>query len=220
MKRYVTYYFGIIFLILFINACSEQSDSNAVRNKNAVVVISDDKYVIDSKYISRFSRINKSDRAFSLDLCLPDLKPESEGKCIERSGWGRTLRLYIQASDNLSLEDYYNRVVDYGLRNNCWKKVGVSEFSDQLIHFVNMRCGTNSIGKETDWEDVYLRKDWKNTEYYRLSCSVYAEGKFPGCKVYSQHDGLRILYSFGQEHLSQYQEIHQNVLKLLSMFKE
>lgn len=106
-----------------------------------------------------------------------------------------------------------------GLNKGCWLELEEPEFSDRLLHFVDKGCGVSNHGNQDDWDDIYLEKDLNNSKFFSIGCDRKTIENYPRCKVLAEFNGLRLMYSYGVDHVQEYDLIHQRVKSLISSFE-
>lgn len=147
-------------------------------------------------------------KAVNFDAVLPDLRPYSQGARseFEKLGYHNKVILMIHARET-------HVTVPRGFENNK-QRFAFKGYIDKLSGLQLF-----SAADQLDRQEMYAKLEGDRVVYYAI-CAKVEVSPSPSCQSFIDYaDDLYINYSFGRQHLNNWQELEQRVRELMRSFE-
>ena len=177
-----------------------------------IVDMADHQFAIPQGYFmsGRMKREKVKVSDATLWALLPDMKPYAQNtkQEFEKLGYGKVVLIGVGArEDRPRLPEVYQRIKGrYSelVSNENMKRIGLELYREPGGH----------------WDELMVHLDGGNVTYI-MQCMLLGNRPSPSCKVHMDYsDEIYVRYTFGRDHLEQWQEIDAKVRKTLRHFEQ
>jgi len=160
----------------------------------------------------------QSVKSFEIDVVLPNMLPFSEqtAEKFEARGWKDKMWITLWSHDNV--------IGDFGAwfnkNKHKYRILGFSNEAPSLIHIIDHRGGI--IENDENYSEKYFKSVNDFNEYFYIQCeheSTKVFPTYPSCKLHTKYGELKLTLTFARKHMSDWEEILNNAVKLLDRFK-